>query len=113
MCRWDTAVAMFLCQIEKDEGPEEREEAQRILARAETLHTRKQALRSLLSSLTMCSTSEVPEPSTPPPCHGHVILVLNIFGDGELQFRPSGDGGGVVAFPLGAGDVYCFTGDYR
>ena len=109
---------MILEQVGKDEGLDERAKLENVLAEATTVEQRKRVLYSMLGSMTMLSysTEDLPEELLGPK-HGHMVMVVNIHGDGDLVFRRHGEQemhpGGKHSFPVSSGDVYCFTGDFR
>ena len=126
---WDTGVIMMGEQIRKDEGIKEKLKCEQLLAQAATVEKRKRVLLSLLGSAHLRSYHHQEE--QPPylgPRHGHLLMILNIHGNGELVFtrvgaeqeaaalgqhRPIEDAEEVLRMPLRSGDVFCYTGDYR
>ncbi len=128
---WDTGVIMMGEQIRKDEGIKEKLKCEQLLAQAATVEKRKRVLLSLLGSAHLRSYHHQEEqPQHLGPRHGHLLMILNIHGNGELVFtRVSpeqeaaalGAGPGAVVegaeevlrMPLRSGDVFCYTGDYR
>jgi hypothetical protein len=128
---WDTGVIMMGEQIRKDEGIKEKIKCEQLLQQATTVEKRKRVLLSLMGSAHLRSYhhQEEQEPYLGPR-HGHLLMILNIHGNGELVFtrvapeqeaaaladpaqRPIEDAEEALRMPLRSGDVFCYTGDYR
>ncbi len=86
---WDTGMIMMCEQIRKDEGPKERRKAEQFLAAAgTTVERRKKVLLALIGSVHLRSYNhQEKQPALLGPKYGHMMMLMNIHGNGSLVFR--------------------------